>query len=420
MQFRFPFLVLLICMAPAAWSKSSQREQAEKILRQKCMDCHSDQTHWPWYSKMPGAKQLIEADVKKGRSYFHLESELFSIEDDKQVPKYVIARLQSVVDAGSMPPLQYSLAHWDKALTSEDKDALNAWLEIYQDNAILPLPDPASLGLDQSKVKLGRKLFHDVRLSGDNTLSCASCHNLSKGGTDQAQVSTGIGGAKGPINSPTVLNSSFNFKQFWDGRAEDLEAQAHGPVHNPIEMGSNWDEVIPKLRKDGELLAGFVESFGNAKITGDRIANAIAEFEKSLVTHGNDFDKYLAGDQEAISAAAKRGYKSFKKLNCNKCHNGPALGGGSFEKMGLEKDYFATKPAVTEVDLGRFNVTQEDSDKHKFKVPVLRNIEDTYPYFHDASAQTLEQAVKLMAEYQLGKKLSKKQISDLVEFLKSL
>lgn len=403
------FIVLLLAFfifQPAS-AKSMQRQRAEAILSKKCMDCHSEQTVYPWYAEWPLAKQLIEADVNKGKKFFHLENELFSVEDDKAIPKYIFARLGEVIEADSMPPLQYRVAHWDKVLSKADKQALRDWLDQYSATAIQALPDPATLGLDENKVELGKKLFHDTRLSADNTLSCASCHDLNKGGTDQSQVSTGINGSKGPINSPTVLNSSFNIKQFWDGRADDLVAQAHGPVHNPAEMGSNWEQVMGKLKRDKDL----------RNLDGDQIASAIAEFEKSLITYGNAFDKYLEGDQNAISEPAKRGYQSFKKLSCTKCHNGPAVGGASFELMGVSKDYFAGK-TLTKEDMGRFNVTKNPDDRHKFKVPILRNIKDTYPYFHDGSVTSLDEAVRIMAEYQLGKKLSESEIKDIVEFLK--
>ena len=373
------------------------------------MDCHSDQTVYPWYAQLPIVQSVIQADIDKGKKYFHLEKELFAIEDDKDLPKYIFARLTDVIKNDSMPPIQYRVAHWDKVLTKQDKQALTEWLDQYSVTAIKPLPDPATLNLDQTKVALGKKLFHDTRLSGDNSLSCASCHDLAKGGTDQAQYSTGINGAKGHINSPTVFNSSFNLKQFWDGRADDLEAQAHGPVHNPIEMGSSWNQVLGKLKRDREL----------RNLSGDQIANAIAEFEKSLITHGNAFDRYLAGDTNAISAQARHGYELFKKHDCNKCHNGAAVGGASFEKMGLTKDYFAGRELSVE-DQGRFNATKDPMDKHKFKVPILRNVKDTYPYFHDGSVNSLNEAVAIMAEYQIGKKLNKKDIEAIVEFLETL
>ncbi|MBT6843163.1 MAG: c-type cytochrome [Candidatus Melainabacteria bacterium] len=409
MQIRLLTLLVLLLNTQIVAAKSMQRERAEAILSKKCMDCHSDQTVYPWYAQLPIVQSVIQADIDKGKKYFHLEKELFAIEDDKDLPKYIFARLTDVIKNDSMPPIQYRVAHWDKVLTKQDKQALTEWLDQYSVTAIKPLPDPATLNLDQTKVALGKKLFHDTRLSGDNSLSCASCHDLAKGGTDQAQFSTGINGAKGHINSPTVFNSSFNLKQFWDGRADDLEAQAHGPVHNPIEMGSSWDQVLGKLKRDREL----------RNLSGDQIANAIAEFEKSLITHGNAFDRYLAGDTNAISAQARHGYELFKKHDCNKCHNGAAVGGASFEKMGLTKDYFAGRELSVE-DQGRFNATKDPMDKHKFKVPILRNVKDTYPYFHDGSVNSLNEAVAIMAEYQIGKKLNKKDIEAIVEFLETL
>lgn len=282
---------------------------------------------------------------------------------------------------------------------------------------IQPLKMPENL--NAKKVKLGDLLFHDTKLSKDNTLSCASCHDLSKGGTDLVPVSLGVGGVKGPINSPTVFNSHYNFVQFWDGRAKDLEEQAEGPVHNPLEMGSNWPEVIKKLNENEEYKKLFAELYSDG-ITGKNIANAIAEFEKSLVTVNSRFDQYLLGKKDALTALEIQGYEYFEGYGCVACHNGPNVGGNSFQKFGLIKDYFADKKQLTEADNGRFNVTKDPQDKHKFKVPSLRVAALTPPYFHDASAQTLEEAIQTMAKYQLNTTLSAEEVKAIVAFLKSL
>lgn len=282
---------------------------------------------------------------------------------------------------------------------------------------IKPLEQPTDL--NAKKIELGKLLYHDNRLSKDNTISCASCHDLAKGGTDQTDVSTGVGGVKGPINSPTVFNSGFYLVQFWDGRAKDLAEQAAGPVHNPKEMGSNWDEVLGKLKDDAKYKPLFAELYTDG-MTGNNIANAIAEFERSLVTLNSPFDKFLMGDASAISDKAKNGYEFFKGYGCTTCHNGATVGGNSFQKFGLVRDYFKDKGQITEADLGRFNVTKDESDKHKFKVPSLRVAPLTAPYFHDASAKTLDEAVRVMGRYQLGTELSDEEVSSIVAFLESL
>lgn len=416
-------------MLPAL-AKSEERNNIEAIFKAKCMDCHSDQTDYPWYFDLPIAKDIIKADIEKGKSYFHLQNDLFQYENDKDIPKHVIARLEHEIKRDAMPPIQYKLAHWDRIITKTEEVEILDWLDRLNGTIVEPLKAPT--GLNSNKVDLGKILFHDTRLSGDLTLSCASCHDLTKGGTDQSQYSTGINGQKGQINSPTVYNSSFALKQFWDGRAEDLDAQAHGPVHNPVEMGSNWDQVLERLREDDDLVDRFKAVFKIRKakeITGDMIANSIAEFEKSLVTLNSPFDRYLEGDADAITAEEKKGYELFKKYDCTTCHNGPAIGGNSFQKIGVVHDYFKdraaganglTKLAISAEDDGRFAVTKDEADKYKFKVPTLRNIELTYPYFHDGSFASLKEAVNHMSYYQNGKRLSDKEADLIVAFLKTL
>jgi cytochrome c peroxidase len=282
---------------------------------------------------------------------------------------------------------------------------------------IVPLPD--SVEVNMEKVLLGRRLYHDTILSGDGTISCASCHMLDHGGAEPRKTSTGIKGQIGPINSPTVLNSAYNFVQFWDGRAKDLQEQAEGPVANPIEMGANWDEVVEKIKKDGEYAAAFNKIYDDG-VTKNNVTDSIAEYEKSLITPSR-FDKFLRGDESAITDQEKKGYATFKEVGCTACHTGIIAGGTMFQKMGLVKDYFADRGTpITEADLGRFNVTKNPADKHFFKVPTLRNVELTPPYLHDGSRETLEETVQVMGKYQLGRDLTDEQVKNLVAFLKSL
>ena len=283
---------------------------------------------------------------------------------------------------------------------------------------LLPLPETVD-DVNMERVLLGRALFHDPMLSGDGTLSCATCHTLDHGGAEPRKVSTGIRGQQGPINSPTVLNARYNLAQFWDGRAKDLQEQAEGPVANPIEMGSVWEEVVEKVGKNDEYAAAFGKLYEDG-VTQNNITDAIAEYEKSLVTPSR-FDKYLRGDQSAITEEEKQGYALFKETGCPTCHMGINVGGSMYQKMGLVKDYFADRGTeITEADLGRFNVTQQPYEKHFFKVPTLRNVELTPPYLHDGSQETLEETVKIMGKYQLGKDLTDEQTQSIVVFLKAL
>ncbi len=281
---------------------------------------------------------------------------------------------------------------------------------------LLPLPDAPKL--DARKVALGKKLFHEPGISGDGKVSCASCHSLDKGGADGLPTSIGIQGQKGPINSPTVLNAVHNFVQFWDGRAATLEAQAEGPVTNPLEMGATWDNVLAYLNKTADYKKRFSEIYTDS-ITKANFTDAIANYERTLITPSR-FDAYLKGDKTAISEDEKKGYELFKATGCTACHTGVNVGGSMYQKMGLVKDYFSERGNPKKEDLGRFNVTGKESDKHFFKVPSLRNCELTAPYFHDASRKDLNDAVKAMAYHQLGKTLSADETRLIVAFLKSL
>ncbi len=269
--------------------------------------------------------------------------------------------------------------------------------------------------INLAQVELGKKLFFDPRLSKSGFISCNSCHNLSMGGTDNLKTSIGHKWQQGPINSPTVLNSSLNLAQFWDGRAADLKEQAGGPIDNPGEMASTHTLAIDVLRSIPAYVTEFKQVFGSGKLTIDEVTQAIAEFEKTLVTPNSRFDQWLLGDKNAITATELAGYNLFKQTGCTACHSGEALGGSSFQKMGLVKPYKTSNKAE-----GLAGVTGKDADRFMFKVPTLRNVEMTYPYFHDGEAETLTEAVDVMGKLQLGKTFSNKENAQIVAFLKTL
>ena len=264
-------------------------------------------------------------------------------------------------------------------------------------------------------VELGKKLFFDPRLSKSGFISCNSCHNLSMGGTDNLKSSIGHNWKRGPINAPTVLNSSMNLAQFWDGRAKDLKEQAGGPIANPGEMAFTHDLVLDVLRSIPAYGEEFQKAFGSNKIGIDEVTTAIAAFEETLVTPNSRFDRWLKGDLHALNAEEHAGYQLFKESGCVACHNGPAAGGRSFQKMGLVAPYPTANPAV-----GRAGVTGQDADRFNFKVPTLRNVELTYPYFHDGEAATLGQAVDIMGRLQLGRKFTAQENGRIVAFLRTL
>ena len=281
---------------------------------------------------------------------------------------------------------------------------------------VFPLPQPPELAPD--KVALGEKLFFDKRLSADDSIACASCHDLARGGSDHVRVSRGVGGKPGTVNAPSVFNAALNFVQFWDGRAATLEEQVPGPVHNPLEMASSWGEVVPKLQKDAAYREAFAHLYLQG-ITDETVVDAIVTYERTLITPNSRFDRYLQGDKLAINAAEEAGYHRFLDFGCASCHQGALLGGNMYQRFGVMGDVFAGK-TQTLSDLGRFNVTGREEDRYVFKVPSLRNVALTAPYFHDGSAATLEEAVSIMARYQLGRELSGQDIASISAFLRTL
>jgi cytochrome c peroxidase len=267
----------------------------------------------------------------------------------------------------------------------------------------------------EAKAALGEKLYFDPRLSKSGAISCNSCHNLSMGGTDNLTSSIGDHWQQGPINAPTVLNSSMNIAQFWDGRAKDLKEQAGGPIANPKEMAFSHDLAINMLESIPQYQDEFKTVFGKDKIDIDMVKDAIASFEETLVTPDSKFDKWLKGDDVALTDTELKGYQLFKTSGCTACHNGAAVGGNSFQKMGVVEAYKTDNPAV-----GMEGVTKNEADRFKFKVPTLRNVELTYPYFHDGAAKTLEDAVTTMGKVQLGKQFTAEENGQIVAFLKTL
>ena len=282
------------------------------------------------------------------------------------------------------------------------------------------LPSLEEMNLNMEKVALGRRLYHDGILSGDGSVSCATCHNVAAGGAEPRQTSFGVNNAVGPINAPTTLNAYNHVAQFWDGRAADLQEQAGGPVENPGEMATTFATVIPRIEADEWYAPRFASLYPEDGVSKEAITDAIAEYERSLITPA-PFDAWHAGDDEAMSEEAVEGYRLFADIGCTSCHSGPSIGGTSFQKMGVVHNYFEERGGeLTEADMGRENHTGEESDRHFFRVPTLRNVELTAPYFHDGSESSLAGAVRTMAHVQLGQDLDDEQVQKLVAFLESL
>ncbi|MFI3185202.1 MAG: cytochrome-c peroxidase [Methylococcaceae bacterium] len=283
-------------------------------------------------------------------------------------------------------------------------------------------PAPADNATTAAKVELGQMLYHDPRLSSTGTVSCASCHNTMLGGEDNRPNSMGVNGQTGGRSAPTVWNSAFNTVQFWDGRAASLEAQAAGPVTNPIEMGmKSWDDVVSRLKSIEGYHAPFEQAFGKDAISKDNATKAIAAYERTLITPNSPYDRYVSGDKSALSAQQVRGMEKVAELGCTHCHSGPAFNGpGMFQKFPVIPDGYWEAQHHFKKDKGLAEVSKNPADEHLWKVPTLRNIALTAPYFHNGSVKTLDQAVTLMAKLQLGKNLTKDEVADIVAFLNGL
>ena len=280
-------------------------------------------------------------------------------------------------------------------------------------------PIPIDTTLDPDKVELGAFLFNDPRLSKDNSLSCASCHILDAGGDDNLVTGIALGGNRHVVNTPTVFNARYNFRQQWDGAALTLEDQVDSVLHSHMEADSNWVELIDKLKADSGLVHQFEKIYQDG-LTRDNYLDALTEFQKSLVTPNARFDRYLLGDAEAITEEEKEGYQRFKEFGCISCHQGVNIGGNLFQKFGIFYDYLAERGDIINADYGRINVTNREVDMHVFKVPSLRNIEVTAPYLHDGKAASLEEVIAIMGRTQIGKNINDRDIALLAKFLRTL
>ncbi|MDD0823383.1 cytochrome-c peroxidase [Mannheimia sp. AT1] len=408
-----------------------QQKIANVLLKNGCQYCHSPSAELPFYAKFPVASTIMQKDIEKGNRFFQLDPVLEGIKHPEKLSEVDLAKLERVLINNEMPIASFIHLHWGSRPDAEEKALLQDWIHTQRER-FLPKetkgadasrfiqPIPESLPTDPQKVALGHDLFFDGRFSADGSIECHTCHQLDKGGTDRLQTSTGIEGKKGGINAPTVYNAAFNILQFWDGRADSLATQAEGPPLNPVEMGSeNWEDIIAKFEADDEFKQRFLSIYPN--ITKETLTDAIAEFEKTLITPNSAFDRYLKGDENAMTEAQKRGYESFQNAKCDTCHTGIAMGGQSFEYMGLYDDYFKARGTpITADDQGRYSQTKDPRDMHRFKVPTLRNIALTAPYMHDGTITDLKEAVRVMAHYQSGKTLSDQELNDITSFLEAL
>ena len=397
------------------------------------MSCHSANPELPFYFKLPVAGDIVMQDVTEGYRAFDMEPLMKVLTSGEGALSPVdVAKIEKVALDKRMPMAKYFLVHWGSQMTNAKRDIILEWAAAFRtahyndgltgDRAAEPIrPIDLALEIDEAKAELGFLLYHDTRLSVDNTVSCASCHGLNTAGVDNKQYSEGVAGQLGGVNAPTVYNAVYNFVQFWDGRAKTLAEQAAGPPVNPVEMASpNFDAIIAKLKADRKMVRAFKALYAEG-ITEATITDAIEQFERTLTTPNSRFDKYLRGDNAAISAEEAEGYELFKKYSCATCHVGKNLGGESYELMGLRKHYFADRGLeLTEEDNGRYKQTKNERDRHRFKVPGLRNVALTWPYYHDGTRTSLKEAVCDMGTYQSGVALTDEEEDKIVAFLNTL
>ena len=424
--------VYRISNRPPSAEYTPEARVAAILVQGGCLDCHTKDAEPPFYADFPIVGKIVRQDIDSGFRAFDI-APLYEALVAGQLPRPVdVAKVEKVAIDKRMPEPKYYLVHWGSQMTDAKRDIIVEWVrkyraEYYADGVegeragepVRPIAEPTDI--DARKALLGYALYHDARLSVDNTVSCASCHGLSTAGVDNKQYSEGVEGQKGGVNAPTTYNAVYNFVQFWDGRAGTLAEQAAGPPLNPVEMAStSFDEIVAKLEKDRAFAAAFEAVYPDG-LNQTNITNAIEEFERTLVTPNSAFDKWLKGDDTALTEEELRGYELFKKYDCATCHVGANLGGESYELMGLRRHYFAERGLpLTEEDNGRYKQPMEERDRHRFKVPGLRNVELTWPYYHDGTRATLSEAVADMAIYQSGVELTEDENAAIVAFLRTL
>lgn len=401
-------------------------QQAAALMEHKCANCHGAGATYSKFLNLLSFGKL-QRDVEGAQRSFTLAPY------EWRSGNVDYLKMDRVLSTRRMPPTAYTMMHPGKRLTPRDVAVLRnrynrdgALMRMF--SPIADVPAPASV-LEEKRVLLGKYLFHDARLSTNNEISCASCHDLTKGGTDNMAKSPGVPGLDGKpqyggVNAPTVYNAAGNIRQFWDGRAADLKEQAGGPPLNPVEMGyscvEDWGDIIAKLQKDGMLADLFASVYGEQGITADTITDAIAAYERTLVTPDSSFDMFLKGDTNALSEEQFSGLHYFMSLGCATCHSGPTLGGISFEYINTHADLRElAKPEGGDAAAGLADYTKKPEHKDMFRVPNLRNVALTAPYFHTGSVATLEEAVDLMCRTQADVTPGKTVVHNITRFLEA-
>ncbi len=420
---------------------------ANVIMQSKCAACHGVYPQFNGLSNLLSLGQ-VKRDIEGAQRAF-----VMAPNGDIRHSDVDFRKMDQVLRTRSMPPALYTAVHLGSGLTMDDVTLLRHHFS--EDAAIrrtfspirpihmtdaefvaqawgIPVDEaartPEVMQKAWAKVYLGRRLFHDTRLSTTNQVSCASCHDLTLGGTDNLPKSEGVPGPDGKpqlggVNAPTVYNAAGNIRQFWDGRAANLQEQAGGPPLNPVEMGyskpEDWNEIATKLKDDPEYRILFPLVYGEAGITSETITDAIAAFERTLVTPDSDFDRYLTGDATAMTEQQIDGMHTFLNYGCATCHGGPTLGGQSFEYINTHADLRAHAEGYTEGAHGLQDFTRKEEHRDMFRVPNLRNIALTAPYFHTGTVSKLEDAVRIMFDTQTRTTASESQVENVTAFLRA-
>jgi len=289
--------------------------------------------------------------------------------------------------------------------------------EYYRQEPIFPIPQ--QVNLDTAKVELGEHLFSDTRLSSNESLACATCHQLKNGGDDNVAFGLSAAADQHIINTPSIFNVRYNFRQNWDGSSQTLHEQIDTVINSSHEFNNQWSIIIDRLQQDSELTKQFNQQYQDG-ITKENIINALVEFENSLITPNARFDRFLRNEENVLTKEEIQGYHIFKDLGCISCHQGINIGGNLYQKFGVFYDYMAERGNITQIDYGRMNTSNRQSDAFVFKVPSLRNVSVTAPYLHDGSARTLEEAIAIMGRTQLGRRLNDNEITLIKAFLNTL
>ena len=440
-----------IMLSGRAITADNLNDQFVQVIENNgCLQCHAAEPKPFWYQKMPLVSGLFEKDMTNGYRSVDLEYVVEQVKSGGEITLADVAKLEQTTLNNDMPVIQYSAVHWGSSLNSKEQQIIKDWVAekrteyvvglaeemgMQLDEATIAqaisepvqvLPDPSNYNINKEKADLGLSLFHDTRLSADGTISCAACHPLDNSGVDGGRTARGIGSQMGGINAPTVYNAVFNIQQFWNGRAATLADQAGGPPLNPVEMGhESFDDIAALLSEDEAMVAKFEQVYGDEGINQATITDAIAEFERQLITTNSPFDQYLLGDESALTAEEIKGYEEFKKNYCASCHVGVSMGGQSFEKLGTVVDaavYFEERGTeINGDDQGLYGFTGNEADMYKFKVPNLRNIALTGPYMHDGTHLTLEEAVRTMFRFNTANpNPSDETVNSIVAFLNTL